>query len=170
MLTSATSKQHQILILDAGPIRELVLFHAVSEFGFEKLRDDLRFIKDVESYNRCSEFVGTFSNRLTTSAGVVVELYHWIRDTEKHGQSRLWGRVYEQFRNMGMDEQVVQLVAMDSSLVLRCGPVDTSLLEIARRHLARNPLVLTADWPFHWECINSGVQVSHLDQIATRIA
>jgi hypothetical protein len=161
MLTSAIDRRHELLILDTGPIRELVLYHAVSEFGFEKLRDELRFIKDAESYNR---------NRLTTTAGVVVELYHWIRATEEHGRSKLWGRVYDEFQNMGMDEELVQLLLMDESLVVRCGPVDASLLQLARLHFAHNPLILTVDWSFHGECTKSGLKVSHLDEITARIA
>lgn len=170
MLTSAIDKRHELLILDTGPIRELVLYHAVSEFGFERLRNELRFIKDAESYGRCSEFVGTFSNRLTTSAGVVVELYHWIRATAEHGRSKLWGRVYDEFRNMGMYEEVVRLLVMDASLVVRCGPVDASLLQLARRHRAHNPLILTVDWSFHGECTKSGLKVSHLEEITARKA
>jgi len=170
MPTSATSKRHELLILDTGPIRELVLFHAISEFRFERLRAHLRFIDDAESYRRCSEFVASYSNRLTTSAGVVVELYHWIRETDERGRNKLWGRVYDEFRNMGINEEVVKLLHMDPTFIVRYGPVDGSLLELARRHLPRNPLILTADWPFHGECTKSGFRVSHLDQITARTA
>jgi len=157
-----------LLILDTGPIRELVLFHAVSEFKLEKLRRSLRFINDAESYDRCSQFVASFTNTMTTSASVVVELYHWIRETEPHGQSRLWRRVYEEFRNMGMDEEVIRLLEMDVDFVLRFGPVDASLLELARRHAASNPLILTTDSPLYGECKKSGLNVCHIDEITLR--
>ena len=166
MYTSAgTSRRHGLLILDTGPIRELVLFYAVSEFGLENLRRNLRFIKDAESYGRCSRFLASFKQMTTTSASVVVELYHWIRETEPHGQSKLWGRVYEEFRNMGMDEEVVKLLDMDANFVIRFGPVDGSLFGLARRHANRNPLILTADSPLYGECKKVGLSVSHIHEV-----
>ena len=70
---------------------------------------------------------------------------NWIRETERTGQERLWNRVYEEFREMGMDEQVVKLLEMDIGLVTRFGPIAVSLLEIARRNVHLRPLVLTVD-------------------------
>jgi hypothetical protein len=170
MPTSAISKRHQLLILDSGPIRELVLFHAVSVFGLRNLRKELRFIRDQEGYDKCSQFVASFQTKTTTSAAVVVELYQWIRHTEPHGQYKLWERVYDEFRNMGMDEEVIKLLDMDPPFVVRFGPVDASLLQLARRHLARNPVILTTDGPLYGECTKSGLNVSHLDEIAARLA
>jgi hypothetical protein len=162
---SGISRRHGLLILDTGPIRELVLFHAVSEFRLENLRRSLRFIKDDRSYKSCSEYVASFRQMTTTSASVVVELYHWIRETEPYGQSKLWRRVYEEFQNMGMDEEVVKLLDMDASFVMRFGPVDGSLLELARRHTSRNPVILTADSPLYGECKKGGLSVSHIDEV-----
>src|SRR5579859_737142 len=158
-------RQPGLLILDTGPIRELVLFHAVSEYGFESLRRTLRFIKNPESYNKCSEFLASFRQVTTTSASLVVELYHWIRETEPNGQSRLWRRVYEEFQNMGMHEEVVKLLDMDAGFVTRFGPVDGSILALARRHASRNPLILTTDSPLYSECQKSGLRVSHIHEI-----
>ena len=168
MHTSRTNRRHGLLILDTGPIRELVLFHAVSEFRLENLRRELRFIKEQESYGKCSEFIASFRQMTTTSASVVVELYHWIRETERQGQNKLWGRVAEEFQNMGMDEEVVRLLEMDASFVMRFGPVDGSLLELSRRHAGRNPMILTADLPLYGECKKSGLSVSHIDEVTLK--
>src|ERR1700687_1501692 len=132
--SSEINSRHRLLILDTGPIRELVLFHAVSEFRLENLRRSLRFIKDEETYRKCYLYIASFRQMTTTSASVVVELYHWIRETEPYGRSKLWRRVYDEFQSMGMDEEVVRLLDMDVSFVMRFGPVDGSLLELARRH------------------------------------
>jgi hypothetical protein len=153
------------LILDTGPIRELVLYHAISEFRFDILRGNLQYIRDDESYKRCTRFLALFSQITTTSAAVVVELYHWIRKTEPNGQSKLWRRVYDEFRNMGMDEEVVKLLDMDPDFVVRFGPVDGSLLRLAQRHAARNPLILTTDYPLYGECKKSVIDVSHINEV-----
>jgi hypothetical protein len=137
----------------------------VSEFRLDNLRRSLRFIKNEESYGKCSDFIASFRQMTTTSASVVVELYHWIRETEPHGQSKLWRRVYDEFQNMGMNKEVVKLLDMDANLVTRFGPVDGSLLELARRHAGRNPVILTTDWALHGECKKAGLSVSHIDEV-----
>ena len=163
--TFDTEHRRELLILDAGPIRELVLFHAVDQYGFEGLRPKLKCILDRVSYVRCSKFIGSFRNK-TTSASVVAELNYWIRKTEITGQERLWNRVYEEFREMRMDEQVVKLLEMDSGQVTTFGPVDVSLVEIARRNGILSPLVLTVDGPLHRQCVLAGFRAKHLVEIA----
>jgi hypothetical protein len=161
---SEENDRGQLLIFDTGVIRELVLFYAVQEFGFERLRRGLRFIKNLDSYEKCGQFIALF-RRKTTSASVVAELYQWIRTTDSRGQRRLWNRVYEEFRAMDMNEEVVRLVDMDIDLVQRFGPVDISLIELARRHTRDNPRVLTADEPLHGKCKQWGLPVSHVQEI-----
>ncbi|MGA3326380.1 MAG: hypothetical protein ABSF45_18060 [Terriglobia bacterium] len=166
-MPSTFEREHrrELLILDTGPIRELVLFHAVDQFGFEGLRSNLQCIVDRDSYIRCTKFIRLFHKK-TTSASVVAELNYWIRETDRTGQERLWKRVYEEFREMGMDEQVVKLLEMDISLVTRLGPMDVSLLEIARRNGNLSPLVLTVDRDLHDECARAGFRVQHLKELA----
>lgn len=153
-----------LLILDTGPIRELVLFHAVDQFRFERLRSELQFIKDPDSYERCTKFIATF-RRKATSASVVAELNYWIRQTDRTGQGRLWSRVYEEFRGMGMDEEVVRLIDMELDFVERLGPVDVSLFELARRHVEHNPLVLTIDSRLCDECRQARIAVSLIQEV-----
>ncbi|MHB8655683.1 MAG: hypothetical protein ACYDA9_17600 [Terriglobia bacterium] len=157
-------RRRELLILDTGPIWELVLFHAVDQFGFERLRQELQFIKDQSTYERCVEFIALFKTK-TTSASVVAELGYQIRKTERGGQERLWNRVFEEFQSMGMDEEVIRLVQMNRVLVARMGPVDVSLLELARRHADDLPVVLTVDSALHSECMKAGLRVSLLQQL-----
>lgn len=156
--------RRELLILDTGPIRELILNHAVFHFGFERLRNSLRWLKTPPSYARCSQFIASFK-RKTTSASVVAELNLWIRDTEKHGQARLWRQAYEEFRNMEMNEEVVPLVAMDIEMVTRFGPVDASLIELARRHQREYPLVLTVESELRGQCTKAGFGVRLLQEL-----
>ncbi len=166
-MPSSFEQEHgrPLLILDSGPIRELVLFHAVEQLGFERLRRKLTCIIDHDRYVRCTKFIGSF-RRKTTSASVVAELHHWIRDTERTGQEKLWKRTYEEFREMGMDEEVVKLLEMNIELVTRLGPMDVSLLDIARRNAGRGPLLLTVDGPLGRECVRAGINVRQLCDVA----
>lgn len=158
--------RYGLLILDTGPIRELLLHHAVFQFRFERLRPELRCLRTPASYARCSQFIGSF-NRKTTSASVVSELNHWIRDTEAHGQERLCHRAYEEFRSMQLNEEVIRLVVMDIEMVVRFGPVDASLIELARRHQTEHPLVLTVDSKLCGQCLKAGFSVRLLQELWT---
>jgi hypothetical protein len=148
-----------LLIIDTGPIRELVSYQAVASYGFHALRGDLLFLRNESAYEVCSQFIATFRRKMT-SASVVAELYHWIRKTEARGHARLWHRVYEEFRLMGMDEEVVRLLELEEDLVARFGPIDGSLIELARRHISQKPLILTIDRGLHGECIKAGFRAS----------
>jgi hypothetical protein len=160
-----------LLILDTGPIREMVTFHAVTRYRFERLRGDLQLIRDPESYDQCGEFIASF-RRKTTSACVVAELNCWIRSTERPGQQKLWSRVHEEFGEMDMDEEVVKIVEMVSAggmglaLLARLGPVDVSLMGLALRHADKGAVVLTTDDPLCGECERAGLHASHLREVA----
>jgi hypothetical protein len=168
--SSRKPDKRELLIFDTGPIREMVTFYAVEQYGFERLRGDLQLIRDPEAYSQCSKFIASF-RRKTTSASVVAELNYWIRKTEPTGQERLWNRVYEEFREMGMDEEVVRLLQMVSAdemglaLLTRLGPVDVSLMGLVRRHAGERPLVLTTDGELCKECERAGLRVSHLREV-----
>jgi hypothetical protein len=163
--TFETEYRRKLLILDTGPIRELVLFHAVHELGFEGLRQNLHCILDRESYVRSTKFIGSFHGK-TTSASVVADLNYWIRKTEITGRERLWNRVYQEFDAMRMDEQVVKLLEMDISRVAEFGPMDVSIIEIARRNANLGPVLLTMDSPLHRECELAGFRAKNLFEIA----
>lgn len=145
-----------IVIVDTGPIWELVVHYAVNHLGFASLRRKLRHFESTEAYEQCGTFLSSFRKK-TTSASVVAQLYNFIRDTEQNGQRLLWKRVYEEFENMGMDEEVVKLLDMDPGLIARYGPTDVSLIEIARRNLTQKPVILTLDIPLHSECRKAGI-------------
>jgi hypothetical protein len=76
---------------------------------------------------------------------------------------------------MGMDEEVVKLVEMASAgemglaLLTRLGPVDVSLIGLARRHITESPLVLTMDGELFGECKRAGLNVSHLRDVTLMV-
>lgn len=92
----------------------------------------------------------------------MAELHRWIRKTDSSGQKKLWERVYEEFRNIGMDEEVVRLLDMQIELVAQHGPVDISLLELARRHLHLSPTILTVERWLALECVRARIGSARL--------
>jgi len=68
---------------------------------------------------------------------------------------------------MDMGEEVVRLLEMQIDLVVKLGPVDIGLLELARRHAERNPLILTVDNALAQECERAKISVSLLREVVT---
>jgi len=81
------------------------------------------------------------------------------------GRERLWNQVFDEFRGMRMDEEVVKLLEMDIRSVTAFGPVDVSLMKLAQRYEALSPLVLTIDDPLQRACEKAAVRVRHLREI-----
>ena len=156
--------RRSILIVDTGPIWELVLYGAINRLGFARLDRNLTHFVTPEAYENCGAFLSAFRKKIT-SASVVAELYHQIRKTEPRGYTQLWKQVYEEFKNMGMDEDVVKLLAMDPDLVARYGPIDVSLLELARRNLNQAPVILTLDRQLHAECKKAQISSALLIEV-----
>jgi len=66
---------------------------------------------------------------------------------------------------MGMNEEAVRLLEMEQDFVVRFGPIDGSLIELARRHEREKPVILTTDSPLHGQCWKAGLRVSMVEEI-----
>lgn len=152
------------MILDTGPLRELLAYRAVTQLGFKKLERELNHLHDEERYGRCSDFLAAFRKK-TTAAGVIVELGTWIRSTDFGGRLLLWALLCDEFRRMGMDEHSVALLDMPIGEVAKHGPTDISLLHHARENVRHKPVVLTIDTQLWSACYGVPVEAKTLQQI-----
>jgi len=66
---------------------------------------------------------------------------------------------------MGMEENMIEFQKMELDLVTKYGPVDVSLLEIARQNVAQNPTVLTIDSKLQGACGEGGVSAMSLLEV-----
>lgn len=156
-------KTHHILILDTGPLWELVLYRAVNELGFEKLRPELSHLRTLSDYQRLSEFIAAFSRKITTPQ-VVAEISAKIVRTEERGHGDLWGIIFNEFVSMGMDEALIKLLEMAPEDVAKYHAVDVSLLKLGESYDAGAPVVLSIDASLITRCGRSGVKALDLWQ------
>jgi hypothetical protein len=154
----------QILIMDTGPLWELVLYSAVNELGFIRLKPELRHLRDHASYQRLSAFIARFG-RKTTSTYVVAEISAWVSRTEKSGHANIWRLVYDEFASMGMEESILTLLELPIDIVAAKGAVDASVLELGIRLATQKPKVLTIDSPLIAECRRNGLRAFDLWQV-----
>jgi hypothetical protein len=158
----------QMVVLDTGPIRELITYRAVHDLGFARLRAQLQFLSEQSAHSKFIKFLSSYRTKVT-SPSVVVELYHWIRKTDRTGHNRLWSLVHDEFKGMEMKEDLVALLEMPLDLVTRCGPADISLLILAQRHLPLDPMVVTIETELAAECSRARINAIRVQDIISQV-
>jgi hypothetical protein len=157
----------KLLLIDTGPLRELINFQVVFTLGFDALRRHLQIVTERLPYERLGQYIGSFQNKSTTPS-VILELDHWVRKTDRSGRKQIWSLIYSEFQRMGMAEQTVKLLDMPVDLVARCGPTDVGLLTLAQQQFASNPVVLTIDRELRTECFNANIRVVQMHDVIGR--
>lgn len=152
------------LILDTGPLWELFLYSAVHNLRFRRLEPDLSYLKTESSFKKLSDFVALAKARVTTPH-VVSEISSRIIRTEQKGQARFWKLVYEEFRSMGMDEELFKLLSMPQEPVARLGAVDVSLVHLGATYSPSEALVLSIDNALIKECNSAGIMAKHISEV-----
>jgi len=154
----------QVLIIDTGPLWELVLYSAVHELGFTRLSSDIVHLRDRDAFQKLTEFIARFRTR-TTSPHVVAEISRHLQTTQKKGHLNLWEITCRQFSAMGLDEKLVKLLEMPSELLGQFGAVDTGLLQLGINVISAKPCLLTTDAPLLAEFYRSKLPGIHLQSI-----
>lgn len=155
--------QPRTLLLDTGPLWELILYAAVHDIGFALLDPDLQYLRSAEQYKNLTAFISQFRHRMTTPH-VVAEISARIRDFKKGGEN-LWKVVYAEFTKMGMDEGTLKLLSMPEDLVVSMGAVDVSLLKVAANLEPGTFTVLSIDRGLIAECKRARMPAQHLWEV-----
>lgn len=166
MRTSSVGAVPRVLILDTGPLWELILYSAVHELHFKRLEPELRFVRTTLEYERLKKFISAFVIK-TTTPHVVAEISRKTRETERKGHARIWRLVYEEFEGLRIDEKLVKLLGMPQDLVAKIGAVDVSLRQVGLGFVSEDPLVLSVDSALVSECQRQGIQARLLFEITT---
>lgn len=154
----------QVLILDTGPLWELVLYAAVTRLRFESLRGNLQFYKHQSAYEQASRFIEGFQRR-TTTPQVVAEISRHVDRTDEAGRPAIWSLVYEEFRSMGMEESLIRLLEMPTQLVAQLGAPDVSVLQLGQNLSRYEPVVLSIDGGLIAACRSAGVIAKHVWEV-----
>jgi len=155
----------QVLILDTGPLRELVAYSAVHTLQFERLRGELRHLISESSYRSLAEFIVGF-RRKTTTPHVVAEISSWVHQTRpKSGAPAIWSVVFTELLSMRMDEGLVKLLEMPQELVADIGATDAGILELALRFGRAESMVVSMDERLIAKCKSAGVMAQDLWQV-----
>lgn len=164
MNASAALTGGRALVFDTGPLWELVLYLAVRDLKFERLRGDLIHLRAESSYRRFTDFVAVYGKK-TTTPHVVAEISSKITRTERRGQSAIWRLVYDEFLAMRMDESVLKLLEMPPDLVSEIGAVDVSVLRLGSSLGRPKSIVISTDERLIAECRRAGVDAQDMWEV-----
>lgn len=154
----------RILLLDTGPLWELILYAAIRDLGYAGLRRELRFLNSGEQYDNLTAFIAQYRRRVTTPH-VVSEISAWVIRIIKMGRSSFWSLVFDEFTKMGMDEETLDLLNMPVDLVASLGAADVSLFKVASGFEPGMSTVLSVDRALISECKNAGLSAQHLYEV-----
>lgn len=161
-------------LLDTGPLQEFFVLRYQAESSHRWPDHTFHFHSLVTQLERedFEKFVQDNRGHLGTSSGVVTEMHRFVRDAADRCQTlagqdltrRFWGLVRATFRELGIAEHVVPVVDMTEQVLVDCGPVDASLLELAKRRAkdAGRVVVLTGDRRLLELCLRLGLSAEYV--------
>jgi len=155
----------QVLILDTGPLWELILYASIRDLRFGRLRSDLRYLHADTHYDAFTAFIAKFSRRITTPHVVSEIGSKVIKTRPSEGQAPIWGIVHEEFRAMRMDETLFKLLEMPLPLVAKVGATDASIVELGLNYGRTKSLVVSVDSALIAECKRAGLDAKDIWEI-----
>lgn len=141
------------MILDAGPLLDLLLYRYWSEQG--RPIDDNRLVCRKQfnvGPEQLSRFLGT-CRAIIFVPGVFVEVGRLARDeirrSTRRAQDRalalFWRVAIRELRLMGADERWTKFLLLDSKFVEELGPADAALISCAQEAAEERVPILTHD-------------------------
>ncbi|OGW20439.1 MAG: hypothetical protein A2077_03155 [Nitrospirae bacterium GWC2_46_6] len=111
--------------------------------------------------------------RLLTSSGVIAEIERHIRKAAREAhyrnlkefQDHFWTLVQNKLKELKFDEDTQYLIDMSKNILADLGPVDTSIIELAKKHAksGKRFIVLTTDFGIHKRCMEEQIPVESVE-------
>lgn len=106
------------------------------------------------------------SKPILTTAGVIAEMHGLAQKSLKGiSLSDFWGFAQNTLRELGLEEELVRLLAICQPELKEFYPVDTSLVELARQHLAEPRRILLSDRKLAGYCRKNEIPFIWIDEV-----
>lgn len=148
------------LVVDTGPLGDFLLWRYCQTFGvknhsirFPCLGKPLRIEGFVALLERCQV--------ISTTPGVFAEIHRIAREKVGARQiGRFWSFAKDELTRINLDEFTAKILDTPVSSLKAVGPVDSALVEIARKNVRNRSAVLGDDRGLRRLCVK--MQVSYL--------
>lgn len=155
----------EYFVLDTGPLLEYFVWQCDKQYNSTWLSTiQTMALKDEISKKGFRTFLDQHKGRLITSSGVIAELQgHVLRagGNTMELQRRFWMLVQTQMYQLEFLENTHRIVDMTTDMLIKLGPVDTSIIEIAKSNMSsyKRFIVLTSDSGVFKRCTEEEVPV-----------
>ena len=151
--------------LDTGPLLDFLLVRFRDGRGPNQLWKKVRYLTQTASLAALDKIFRSAVVRTTT--GVFVEIDRHVRDVPLDDGIMREFREYaqERFKTLGILEEGVALPELEPAALVQLGPVDASLIELARRHEEVELTILTMDEMLYTACLKRRVLCKHISQL-----
>ena len=155
----------EYFVLDTGPLLEFFVWQCDKQYHSTWLSTiQTMALKDEISKKGFHSFLDQHKGRLITSYGVIAELQgHVLRagGNTMELQRRFWMLVQTQMCQLEFLENTHRIVDMTTDMLIKLGPVDTSIIEIAKANMSsyKRFIVLTSDSGVFKRCTEEEVPV-----------
>lgn len=155
-------------IVDTGPLFDFLLWRFSESFKIPSLLSKLRYLNN-ESYRKSVSWYFRVAKPITTCPEVIAEVHRLakekLREGEKVKLGHFWRFAQQELKELGLSEELVQLVQMDSDTLSSLGPTDTALLEIASSTPNLHQPILTEDGPLTGLCRKKQVRFLRIAEV-----
>ena len=142
----------EYFVLDTGPLLDFFVWQCDKQYYSTWLKNAIQIValKDEILKDGFRAFLDRHKGRLITSPGVIAELQgHVLRagGNTMELQRRFWMLVQTQMCQLEFLENTHRIVDMTTDMLIKLGPVDTSIIEIAKANMSsyKRFIVLTSD-------------------------
>jgi len=165
------------LILDTGPLLDLLLYRFWSEQGRSIDENRLMCRKKFNvSPEQISRFLVRYQS-IIVMPGVFVEVGRLARGQlgQSTGQSRelplapFWRIVTRELHQMGVEERWVSFLSLDHTLLEQFGPTDAALMHCAQETGEERAPILTHDQPLYGRCRRQQISCILTSEILQRL-
>lgn len=151
-------------IVDTGPLFDFVWLRYCEKRSKSYKPIDFLYLSSTLSREAVSWYF-RIAKPLVTCPQVIAEMHnHAIKRLRDDKLREFWKVAQMELIELGLDEDLVKLVEMDSDILCSFGPADTALIHIAIRRQT-SCSIFTTDGKLAGHCIDKQIKVLSLGEI-----
>ena len=162
-------------VLDTGPLLDYFTRLYDNQYHSTWLSANVSRVipRDKRWVDVFHRFFEHHQGRLLTSSGVIAEIERHIRKAAREAhyrnlkelQDRFWTLVQNKMKELKFNEDTQYLIDMSKNILTDLGPVDTSIIEIAKKHSksGKRFIVLTTDSGIRKRCMEEQIPVDWVE-------
>jgi hypothetical protein len=117
-------------IVDTGPLFDFLLWQFSESIGNPKILIALEYIKS-EPYRKAVRWYFRVARPIRTCPQVLAEIHRHAQKIRGLNLGVFWKFAQRELSELGLKEQLIELIHMPSDTLASFGPTDTALIQIA---------------------------------------